>query len=198
MLRECLVGFRHCDRYAAHGKIDDALRQFPRENLRTWHSSVIQAGPDVFSGSIRTKSDAIVEAMPQAKWREVHLPKEGEVCDAIVEVAPKRPKQYGAFRTPQNARDYVREKLEESGAFESFEHTLISQSMVEVRKPGCQYTSPSAWFRVTGTLKSRDAYEKLVLHGIGGGHSFGIGLLNPEGSALYAMAKAVAHAHAPA
>ncbi len=196
MLRECLVGFRNCDRYSAHAKIDDALRQFPRDGQRDWHSSVIEAGPDTYSGVIRTKNDAVVRAVDAGKWRDVVLPGEGDECESFIEVCPKKPAHFTSFRSPEFACEYVRQRIGDSQAFASFELELISQGTILIRKKSCPYSAPSAWFRVRGKVKSRTALEKLVLQGVGGSHAFGVGLLTPEGSALFPMAKAVAQARA--
>ena len=196
MLRECLVGFRHCNRYHCHSKIDDALQPFERGVLRRWHASVIQAGTDVFSGVIRTKSDDIVETLNTAKWKPIDLPAAGESCSAYIEIAPKKVKFFSSFRDREDATAYARRRITAADAFESFQLTFVAASELEVLKPGSAYRSPTAWFKVEGVVKSVDRLEHLVLNGVGGSNSFGVGLLNPKGSALYELAEAVAYAHA--
>lgn len=192
MVHECLVGFRKCDRYVAHSKIDDALRNFPRGELRNWHSSVIQSAPDAFSGVIRTKSKEVMDALPEAKWRTLAIPNRGELSVSYVEVAPKKTNHFTRYRDPVFATEYVRARLQEAGAFEEFTHEYLWATQIEIRKSACPYRAPSAWFRVTGRVKDTAAFERLVLQGIGGSHSFGVGLLNPSESAIHHLAKSVA------
>lgn len=191
---EAIVGFRDCCRYLAHSKIDDAFKQFPRNGCRSWYSSLIYAGGNRFSGAIRTCSVEVKDSLTAAKWRPLVLSGEGERIEAYVEVAPKKPSAFDRFRNPEFALEYVNTRLQASGAFSSFDAELISQTMIVIRKPGCGYSAPSAWVRVQGTVASRDAFEQLVFQGIGGSHAFGVGLLNPKGTALFEMAQAAAHA----
>lgn len=191
---ETLVGFRDCCRYLAHSKIDDALRQFPRDGARCWHSSLVDVGGGRFSGAIRTRNQAVRDALPAAKWRPVILAGEGESIEAYVEVAPIKPKAFEKFRDSEFALEYVNTRIQESGAFSKFGTEMVSRSSIVIRKPRIGYSAPSVWIKVTGTVASADAYEKLVTHGIGGSKSFGVGLLNPKGTALFDMAQSVAHA----
>lgn len=191
---ETLVGFRDCCRYLAHSKIDDSLAQFPRGGERAWHSSLIHVGAGRFSGAIRTRSNQVKDALSAAKWRPLILASEGEAIEAYVEVAPKKPNAFDKFRDREFALEYVNFRLKDSGAFSNFDTELISQTTIVVRKRGNGYSAPSAWIGVKGIVASREAYEKLVFHGIGGSQAFGVGRLNPKGTALFDMAQAVAHA----
>jgi hypothetical protein len=193
-IMECLVRFAGCNRYMAHSKIDDALRQFPRDGQRNWHHSLVQSGPDTFSGVIRTTSPEVANALAQAKWKEIAMPSPGQACTAVIEVAPKKIAQYSAFRRPEFALEFARKRLIESGAFDDLQVEHLSHSFFAVEKPGNSYSGPTAWFEVRGKAKDQQAMSRLMTQGIGGSHAFGIGLLNLSTSALYPIAQAVAMA----
>lgn len=186
---ECLVQFNDCSRYAAHGRIDDALLQFSRHESRSWHPSIVAVGVNRFSGAIRTCDKSVVNALHQATWRELQVAKPQEDVKCLVEITPKKPYQFNAFRSPEFAGEYLRERLAKCGAFEYFEFTYLASSLIEVRKPSCPYSAPSAWFEVTGRVKSSLALQDLILQGIGGSHSFGVGLFTPESSSFFATAR---------
>jgi hypothetical protein len=196
MLLECTVGFRGCNRYMAHSKLDEALIDFPREGQRKWHTSLVQSGDESFSGVIRTKDGDVAKTLRGAKWKEITLPIVGDVCIAYIEVAPKKTTHFGLYRKRDFAQDYVQKRIAECEAFSSFDLEFISSSMIVVPKKGNGYSAPSAWFCVRGKVKSTEALEKLFLQGIGGSHAFGVGLLNPDFSAIFPLAQAVAQAHA--
>lgn len=193
-IKECLVRFAGCNRYMAHSKIDDALRQFPRDGQRNWYHSLIQSGPDTFSGVIRTRSPEVAAAIAQAKWKDLVLPAPGEKCSAIIEVAPKKIAQYTAFRKTDFALGFTTKRLIESGAFEALDVQHLSYSDFVVQKPGNSYSGPTAWFEVHDTVKDQQALAMLITQGIGGSHAFGIGLLTLTTSALYPLAQSVAKA----
>lgn len=194
-IMECLVRFAGCNRYMAHSKIDDALRQFPRNGQRHWYHSLVQSGPDAFSGVIRTSSKEVTAAITQAKWKELDLPAPGQACHGVIEIAPKKIGQYSAFRRKDFALEFATKRLAESGAFTDLQVQHLSNSAFVVQKPGNSYSGPTAWFEVRGTVKDVQALAHLVTQGVGGSHAFGIGLLNLSTSALYQIAHAVALAH---
>lgn len=194
MIKECLVRFAGCSRYMAHSKIDDALRQFPRDGQRAWYHSLVQSGPDAFSGVIRTTHKEVEAAIAQAKWKDLVLPAIGEACNGIIEVAPKKIRQYTAFRQKDFALRFTTTRLAESGAFDDLQVTHLIHSHFEVQKKGNGYSGPTAWFEVQGTVKDTAALTRLVTQGIGGSHAFGLGLLHVSTSALYPLAWAVATA----
>lgn len=190
---EALVGFKDCDRYVAHSKIDDALRQFPRDGARTWHSTLIESGEKLFNGVIRTRDEKVQMALTAAKWRVMAIPKIGEQTDDYIEVVPKKTDHFKKFRSSDFATEYVTRRIKDSGAFDDSLHIEhLSQSMVHVRKHNNKYSAPSAWFNITGRVASLEAYEHLLTQGIGGSLAFGVGRLSPKSSAIFEIAKAVA------
>ena len=196
MLLECTVGFRGCNRYMAHSKLDEALIEFTRQGQRNWYTSLVQSGDESFSGVIRTKNGDVVNALRDAKWKEIILPAVGDVCTAYIEVAPKKTAHFSLYRNEEFAQGYVKKRILDSGAFSSFELKLVSYSNIVIPKKGTGYSAPSAWFSITGAIASTEALEALFLQGIGGSHAFGVGLLNPDFSAIFPLAEAVAQAHA--
>lgn len=195
MIKECLVAFHGCDRYVAHSKIDDALRAFPRDGHRSWHSNLIQVGCDEFRGSIRTQNDAVVDALASAQWRELPEIETGKAREFLVELVPKKARQFSAFRDRVFAERYAVDRITAREAFAEFQCQYIAAGRIDIRKTACAYRAPSAWIRVTGRLRSPASADSLMLHGIGGSTAFGLGLLIPASSALYQLAKAVAGAN---
>lgn len=195
-IQECLLRLENCNRYTAHSKIDDALRRFARDGERHWHPSVVQVSPDVFRAVIRTRSDEVVKALPMATWRPLQLPGAGESSTSLIEIAPKKVSHFTPFRNAGFATDYVRGRLSASGAFASFTLEYLAPSLIEIHKPACPYRVPAAWFRVTGPIHDAQAFERLVLQGVGGSHSFGVGLFNPTSSAIYTAASDTAQVFA--
>lgn len=196
-IKECLVRFAGCNRYMAHSKIDDALRRFPRDGQRSWHHSLVQSGPDAFTGVIRTTDPAVAAELTQAKWRDLALPAIGERCSAIIEVAPKKIKHFTAFRQVDVALGFVTKRLVASGAFDNLDVAHLANSDFEVHKKGNGYSGPTAWFDVQGTVRDRQALASLVTQGIGGSLAFGLGQLTVKASVLYPLAVAVATALSP-
>lgn len=188
-VHECLLQFNNCSRYAAHSRVDDALMQFARHQDRTWHPSIVQVGVNRFAGAVRTTNIVVVQALHQANWRQLPEVVTGQAVSCLVEVTPKKPAQYSAFRGVEFASEFVRERIARSPAFESFESSHMGSSLVQIAKLSRPYSVPSAWFSITGKVASPLAFQQLILEGIGGNHSFGLGLLTPESSPFYATAK---------
>jgi hypothetical protein len=192
MIFEAMVGFRGCNRYVAHSKIDDALRHLPREGLRNWHPSVVQTGDDSFVGAVRTKSKEVMAAMPKAVWRQLELPKVGESSTCFVELVPKKSKQFADFRNPELALAYLKSRLDLREVFNHYSCEFVARAFIDIAKQGNAYHCPSVWFSVSGNIRSGEAFEDLVLRGIGGAHSFGVGLFNPKESAIHTFAGSAA------
>ncbi len=187
-VHECLLQFNNCNRYAAHGRIDDALMQFARHQNRTWHPSIVEVGVNRFVGAVRTTSIAVVEALHQATWCNLKSVTPGQSVTCLVEVTPKKPVQYSAFRNSEFACEFVRERVERAAAFESFDSAYMGSSLVQIAKLSRPYSVPSAWFSITGSVCSPLAFQQLILEGIGGNHSFGLGLFTPDFSPFFATA----------
>lgn len=193
---EAMVGFRGCTRYVAHSKIDDAFRPLPRGELRAWHPSVIRTSENGFVGAIRTQSQEVMTAMPGATWRELILPQEGMDVDCYVQITPKKTAQFGAFRSRAFAIKFVESRLQERQALSQCICEYLASDIVDISKAGNSYHSPAAWFRIRGKVQSASALSDLVLLGIGGAHTFGVGLLNPAGSQIHEIARKAADAAA--
>jgi hypothetical protein len=189
---EALMGFRGCNRYQAHAKIDDVLRSLPRETLRCWHPSVVEVASDVFVGSIRTNSAEVQHLMNGAKWTVLVMPAVGDETTSYIEVAPKTVAAFGDFHTPKLATQYVESRIATREVFDKFSVEYVARTHFEIAKFGSAYHGPSAWFKVTGKVKSVEAFENLVIRGIGGSKSFGMGLLTPESSKLFGTSKQAA------
>jgi hypothetical protein len=195
MIFEALIGFRECNRYHAHSKIDETFKHLLRGQARSWHYSIIQTQPDAFVGVMRTRDQRVVDAMPQAKWKELVVQEAGEhsgVC--LIEYMPKHVTTYEAFRDDSFAKSQFVARDQVALALENVTCELVSRTMVDISKKGCSYHGPAAWFEVSGTIKSKEEFQKLILQGTGGSRAFGIGLLNPPNSQLYSMAQAVSEA----
>lgn len=184
-LFECLMQFNNCNRYQAHARIDENFAGLAHHEARTWHPSVVQIDHARFAAGVRTADVRTIDSLPQASWRELMLPGCGEDVICRVEVAPKKLSQFEAFRERDFATTFLETRIARSGAFESFSVEYLASSMVAVAKQKSGYVVPAAWFEIKGCVASQQALKDLVANGVGGSHSFGVGLLTPNTSRFY-------------
>ena len=88
----------------------------------------------------------------------------------------------------------VGDRLRESLAFSELDLEFIGFSSVEVARKKDRYRAPSVMLCVSATVASTSAYESLLLHGVGGSRTFGVGRFNPDQSAIFPLMDAVVKA----
>ncbi len=181
---ECLMQLNDCTRYQAHARIDDSFAGFSRHENRTWQPSVVEVAERRFAAGVRTTDAATMKSLPQATWREMIPPLLGVSVTCRMEVAPKKPRTFTAFRDSVFATSYLLNRLNESGALKNISIEYLSLSMIDIGKKSCIYAAPAAWFEVTGHVINSAHFMRLITHGVGGSKSFGLGRLTPHTSAF--------------
>lgn len=195
MIKEKLLRFTSASRYAAHGMIDHSLAALTRVGARRWHAVVLDVDQEALIGCIRTNDPTVIGASPGA-WAVVPIAAIGKSIEAVIQYVPAKPKAWNRFRAEDVfAIDHVLARVEEAAAFSPIGLTvkLISRTAVHVNKPSNGYSAPSAWFRVTGTVADVPSLEQLMLDGIGGSRTFGVGKLIDRTSWMYDLCDSVAH-----
>jgi hypothetical protein len=187
-MKECLAIFHAQSRYAVHGKIDSLFKKLAQGASRAWHIAVV-----AIAASIRTDDQRVIDMLPQP-WNDVPALAVGQMACGYLEFVPHKPKHFTAFRTDDDyAVACAASRLQASGAYEDdVRCELQSRSLMSIDKSKNAYSAPSAWMNVSGTVKDPLALDNLMMRGIGGSRTFGVGKLIMPSSPLWAAAFAVA------
>lgn len=172
---ETMVRINVGNRYAAHVEIDRLYASRTRQD-RAWKYAIFDAGSEGFWALLRTTSDAVVKESPNpAAWKAVTPPAAGDEVAFFVQYSPKKATQFSRFF---ESDDFAIEQFAQrmALALTAPDVTLVGRQKIFIDKKTNRYSAPSAIFKVAGKVASTEAFHSLLMDGVGGSRSFGLGL----------------------